>query len=107
MYAGAYYDSTTGLYYMQARYYDPATGQFMSLDPERWRRPSQPYAYVDDDPVNAPDHGGTAGICGSRTIAVGVGASDNECLDRVVSGSITNPQPRAIALVSFLRVNSG
>ena len=38
MYAGAYLDST-GLYYLQARYYDSSTGQFMSLGPGRIQHP--------------------------------------------------------------------
>jgi RHS repeat-associated protein len=33
-YAGAQYDSGTGLYYMRDRYYDPAIGRFISEDPQ-------------------------------------------------------------------------
>jgi RHS repeat-associated protein len=32
-YAGEYQDAETGLYYLRARYYDPATQQFLSRDP--------------------------------------------------------------------------
>jgi RHS repeat-associated protein len=32
-YAGQYTDSETGLQYLRARYYEPATGQFLSIDP--------------------------------------------------------------------------
>ena len=31
-YRGYYYDSETGLYYLQSRYYDPAIGRFISAD---------------------------------------------------------------------------
>ena len=49
-----YYDSATGLYYMQARYYDPASGQFLSLDPDVGLTRA-PYNYAGDDPVNGSD----------------------------------------------------
>ena len=32
-YDGQYTDSDTGLIYLRARYYDPATAQFLSADP--------------------------------------------------------------------------
>jgi hypothetical protein len=41
------------------RYYDPATGQFMSVDP-LVDVTAQPYVYVGDDPVNASDPSGLA-----------------------------------------------
>ena len=33
-YRGYYYDSETGLYYLQSRYYDPETGRFVNADGE-------------------------------------------------------------------------
>ena len=57
MYAGQYYDSATGLYYMQARYYDPASGQFLSLDPDVGLTQA-PYNYAGEDPVNESDPSG-------------------------------------------------
>jgi hypothetical protein len=39
------------------RYYDPATGQFLTVDP-LVDETGQPYAYTDDDPVNAVDPNG-------------------------------------------------
>ena len=32
-YAGQYTDPATGLQYLRARYYDPATQQFLTVDP--------------------------------------------------------------------------
>jgi hypothetical protein len=40
------------------RYYDPATGQFVSVDP-MVAETNQPYDYADDDPVNGVDPNGT------------------------------------------------
>jgi uncharacterized protein RhaS with RHS repeats len=48
------------------RYYDPATGQFLNVDP-MVDETGQPYAYTGDDPVNGTDPTGeiSAGtICG-------------------------------------------
>ncbi len=51
-YAGGYRDSESGLYYLQARYYDPSTQQFLTVD----TMPTElPYAYVDGSPLNYVD----------------------------------------------------
>jgi hypothetical protein len=46
------------------RYYDPTTGQFLSVDP-LVDRTGQPYAYVGGNPVNALDPTGLGGILGT------------------------------------------
>src|SRR5439155_20337552 len=48
-FAGQYQDSESGLYYLRARYYDPATAQFVSLDPAL-SRTGAPYRYATDSP---------------------------------------------------------
>ncbi len=40
-----------GLYYMRARYYDPATGRFISEDPAGFKGGLNLYAYVGGNPV--------------------------------------------------------
>jgi RHS repeat-associated protein/uncharacterized repeat protein (TIGR01451 family) len=76
---GAQYDAATGLYYLNDRYYDPATGRFISEDPAsaqyynaalgRWTHSSPApavghpvsfnrYAYAGNDPVDASDPSG-------------------------------------------------
>ena len=55
-FAGGYTDPT-GLIYLVNRYYDPATGQFLSVDP-LVAETDEPYAYTGDDPVNAVDPSG-------------------------------------------------
>jgi RHS repeat-associated protein len=52
-FAGAYTDPT-GLLYLIDRYYDPTTGQFLTVDPDV-AETGQPYDYTGDDPVNDRD----------------------------------------------------
>jgi RHS repeat-associated protein len=56
-YAGQVSDSETGFLYMRARYYDPATGQFLSMDPLAGVTRA-PYSYVANNPVNGLDPSG-------------------------------------------------
>jgi RHS repeat-associated protein len=59
LYSGEQYDSALGLYYLRARYYNPATGRFWSRDPVEGKLCCglswNPYIYVEQDPVNATD----------------------------------------------------
>ena len=57
LYDGQYQDSETGLYYLRARYYDPATAQFLTRDPLEAITGS-PYGYVNGDPLDAGDPSG-------------------------------------------------
>ncbi len=52
LFAGQYRDNESGLYYLRARYYDPATAQFLSVNPAVAATMS-PYAYVAGDPLNS------------------------------------------------------
>jgi len=59
LYRGEQYDPDLNLYYLRARYYNPLTGRFMSLDPENGK-PIDPktlhkYLYAGGDPVNRID----------------------------------------------------
>jgi len=56
-------DSETGLNYMQARYYDPVIGRFLSVDPVTFLDNGNPgyfnrYAYTFNDPINNLDPDG-------------------------------------------------
>ena len=65
-YRGYYYDTESGLYYLQSRYYDPATCRFVNADnaaviavsPEKANWDKNLFAYCDNDPVNRKDDGG-------------------------------------------------
>ena len=61
-YTGGRYDETTGLYYLNARYYNPEDGRFLSEDTYRGEV-NQPdshhlYTYCANDPVNFIDPSG-------------------------------------------------
>ncbi|HET8893357.1 MAG TPA: LamG-like jellyroll fold domain-containing protein [Gaiellaceae bacterium] len=62
-YAGAYTD-TTGLSYLIHRYYDPQTGQFLSIDPLT-DTTGTPYSYGGDNPVGQND---PTGLCAAGDI---------------------------------------
>ena len=59
LYRGEQYDSDLGLYYLRARYYNPATGRFLSRDPEDGKATDpaslHKYLYAGGDPVNGID----------------------------------------------------
>lgn len=61
-YTGGIYDQTTGLYYLNARYYDPEEGRFLTEDTYRGEN-DQPdtqhlYVYCANNPVNYVDPSG-------------------------------------------------
>jgi RHS repeat-associated protein len=53
-FAGQYLDPVSDFYYLRARWYDPGTGEFLSVDPMVIQT-TQPYSYAGNDPVNASD----------------------------------------------------
>ena len=60
-YRGYLYDSNTGLYYLQSRYYNPTYGRFLNMD--AIMKTGEPlganiFAYCGNDPVNYVDYEG-------------------------------------------------
>ena len=58
--AGKYHDAETGLVYFGLRYYDPATGQWLSREPLGEGESLNLYAYCHNDPINRVDMLGAA-----------------------------------------------
>lgn len=61
-YTGGIYDETTGLYYLNARYYDPENGRFLTEDTYRGEM-NEPdtlhlYVYCKNNPINYVDPSG-------------------------------------------------
>ena len=75
LYRGEQYDSDLGLYYLRARYYNPATGRFLSrdpldsdiLDPKTLHK----YLYASGNPVNLVDPSGRDAVEYKLTLIVG------------------------------------
>lgn len=66
-YTGEYTDAESGLIYLRARYYDPSTQQFLTVDP-LFARTEQAYAYAAGSPLNLID---PTGHCPWCLLAVG------------------------------------
>jgi len=72
---GQYCDEETGLHYTIARYYDPQTGRFLSMDPLRDEGGSLNfYLYCDGDPINRADATGEF-IFVAILVGIAVGAA--------------------------------
>jgi RHS repeat-associated protein len=53
-FGGQYLDTESSLLFLRGRYYDPATGQFITRDPLS-SMTREPYGYASDDPTNRTD----------------------------------------------------
>jgi RHS repeat-associated protein len=53
-YAGQYTDTESGLQWLRARYYDPTTGQFLTVDPAAAATGTR-YAYTGGNPITRAD----------------------------------------------------
>ena len=83
-YRGYYYDSETGLYYLQSRYYNPQVGRFLNSDSISDQSAGilgyNSYIYASNNPVNYSDPSGHSIICailvGALCGAVASGVSE-------------------------------
>jgi RHS repeat-associated protein len=66
LYSGEQYDGALGVYYLRARYYDPATGRLLTADTYQGRildpATLQKYVYAQNDPVDGVDPAGRDAI---------------------------------------------
>ena len=74
-YAGEYTDPDTGLVHLRARDYDPATAQFITLDPAL-ALTGQPYSYAGGNPLQNTDPLGLFSIGQAYNAALTSSASD-------------------------------
>ena len=76
-YIGGQYDTTTGLYHLHARYYDPTLGRFIQPDPSG--QETNTYLYASANPIMAVDPTGLfgwkdAGAAIGGAVGAGLGA---------------------------------
>jgi RHS repeat-associated protein len=120
-YASYAYDTETGLYYLQARYYDTDTARFISRDLAGGSLDNplsqNAYAYVNDDPVNNVDPSGCwtfsmsiitvsggFGIGGSYTDSVAIDDKGNVMRMRTVG--LGGTTPNGGVGIQFTRTNA-
>jgi RHS repeat-associated protein len=63
-YTGQYTDTETGLIYLRNRYYDPASAQFLTRDPDVANARSA-YGYTTNNPLNYTDPSGLGAVPGA------------------------------------------
>jgi RHS repeat-associated protein len=69
-YQGEALDTETGLYYLRARYYDPISGRFVSVDPLA-DQGEHPYSYSSANPVDGHDPTGLQDVFEYKALLVG------------------------------------
>ena len=79
-YRGYYYDSETGFYYLQSRYYDPELGRFINADSyastdATGLLSANMFAYCENDPVNRSDPSGEWATVAKMAVGAVIGAA--------------------------------
>ena len=116
-YRGYYYDSETGFYYLQSRYYDPVNRRFINADSYQSTGQgfvgTNMFAYCNNNPITAIDESGksvTAIIIGALICAAigGIdaylsaktsGASTNEALWQGAIGAVSGAVTSVVAAI--------
>jgi RHS repeat-associated protein len=91
LYSGEPLDPNLGFYYLRARYLDPSTGRFLTMDPVAGNiydpASLHKYLYVHDDPVNNLDPSGLFSI-GELAINMAIGAVLNAIPTILTGGTL-------------------
>ncbi len=96
-YRSYYYDTETGLYYLQTRYYDPETGRFLNSDALEYLgqgaelRNYNLFAYCDNNPVNRVDEEGTWSLPNWAKVVIGAVATVAAVAITVATGGAAAP----------------
>ena len=104
-YTGKELDSAIGLYYYGARYYDPAVGRFISVDPLYFEQPEKDladpqklnlYAYARNNPVHNLDPDG-------RDVVIAYGVGDQERMSLAIANRLATDLRRSNIQVHVVR----
>jgi|GEM_PF-5632556 len=80
-FTGREYETNTGLYYYRARYYNPAIGRFLQLDPIGYYDSLNLYQYCGNNPVNWIDPSGLWTEEGHRNLGTIGGGGEKDKFD--------------------------
>lgn len=97
-YRGYYYDSETGFYYLQSRYYDPITCRFINADSlidNRGIITQNLFQYCGNNPVNNADPSGNlfGAIVGIGLLVIGMVATLSGCSSKPAATTSTPSTP--------------
>ena len=93
-YRGYRFDTETGLYYLNARYYDPSIGRFISADSINYLDPSSEqglslYAYCGNNPIMRVDEEGNFwNLIAGAAIGAIIGAATSVVVQLVTTGEV-------------------
>ena len=111
-YRGYYFDSESGLYYLQSRYYDPATRRFVNADSYAGTGQGltgyNMFSYCSNGPIIRSDPGGNFGILGIIAVGAVVGGllgafsaatTGGNILESAIEGCLTGALGAACAFL--------
>ena len=122
-YRGYYYDSETGFYYLQSRYYDPANRRFINADTYSSTDPGDAigcnmFAYCGNNPVMRNDYSGDAwwhwvvatvavvGLAVASVVTCGGAAAAAMTATALISGTCTTV-PAAATIITGAALGAG
>jgi RHS repeat-associated protein len=93
-------DVSSGLSYLNARYHDPVTGSFVSVDP-LVAKTGEPYLYASGNPITLSDPTGLEPGCGATSY------ERSSCADAREAARKSNPRGRSSETTRGRRSDSG
>ena len=108
LYCGQQWDSDLGLYLNRARYLNPNTGRFWTMDGDYWNNEDplslHKYLYAQDDPVDGIDPSGNddiGDVLGAMDISAGLDALNMAVTTHLGATTVSRLTPRTLYVRSF------